>query len=55
MKRIIAIAIVLVLLLSLCACDKKKDSGKEKTPEQITGKTYDTGVISALCPRVGLL
>ena len=51
LKRIIAIAIVLLLLLSLCACDKKKDSGKEKTPDQITGKTYDTGVISVLCPE----
>lgn len=52
MKRIIAITLTVVLLLSLCACGKKKDSGKEeKTPDQITGKTYDTGVVSALCPE----
>ncbi len=60
MKRLFALLLVLIMILTLVACGGGTDPGTEApeggssdeggTPDQISGKTYDTGNFTAQIP-----
>lgn len=54
MKKLIALLLTLAMVLCLAACgggEKISDGGSAgKTPDKITGETYDAGNVSALVP-----
>ena len=50
MKKLIALLLALTMVLCLAACGGEKGGSAGKTPDQITGETYDAGNVSALVP-----